>query len=224
MARADTVNMSVGTPVACVRSERREQRRRRFVETAERLFLERGFAGTSVNEVVRRAGGSLATLYEEFPTKGDLFEAVVSRRAATLFDERALAAGEGRSAREQITELAAHMQALALSRDGLSMFRLAVTEGPHFESLRHAILEVSMERYLARIAARLDDISRECGLGVADARVAAGWLLSLVTGQIQFAAACGDPNRTTARAREGALSNAVDAFMAIFHVDTGARS
>ena len=49
------------------------------------LFLERGFAGASVNELVRIAGGSLATLYAEFGTKEKLFEAVMTRRASAAF-------------------------------------------------------------------------------------------------------------------------------------------
>jgi AcrR family transcriptional regulator len=211
MDRTEAVSANAG----CVRSERREQRRRLFVEVAERLFLERGFAGTSVNEVVRRAGGSLSTLYEEFPTKGDLFEAVVTRRATTMFDERTPAPAAGRSAREQVTELAARIQETALSADGLALFRLAVSEGPHFESLRRVMLDVSMERYLSRLAARIDEIARDCGLSVDDPRTAAGWLLALVAGQIQFAAACGDDARTTAQARARSLALAVDAFLAI---------
>jgi hypothetical protein len=81
-----------------------------------------------------------------------------------------------------------------------------------------------MERYLSRLAASIDEIARECGLAVDDPRVAAGWLLSLVTGQIQFAAACGDVRRTTAEARSRALALAVDAFLAILRPAQGATS
>ena len=37
-------------------------RQQKFLETAEEMFLTQGYASTSVNEVVRLAGGSLVTL------------------------------------------------------------------------------------------------------------------------------------------------------------------
>ena len=55
---------------------RGEQRRRKFLDVAGQLFLEQGFAGVSLNEVVHQAGGSLSTLYKCFSSKEALFLAV----------------------------------------------------------------------------------------------------------------------------------------------------
>ncbi|GAB4063255.1 TetR/AcrR family transcriptional regulator [Uliginosibacterium sediminicola] len=44
---------------------------------ASQLFLELGYEGASMNELVRRLGGSKATLYGYFPSKEVLFAAVV---------------------------------------------------------------------------------------------------------------------------------------------------
>jgi AcrR family transcriptional regulator len=61
------------------RKRRRDGLARRAVqlEVARDLFLQRGYGETSVNEVARIAGGSLATLYREFGNKEGLFLAVV---------------------------------------------------------------------------------------------------------------------------------------------------
>src|SRR5258708_1719630 len=59
-------------------SNKGEARCQAFLQVAAELFLEKGFEATSVNEVVRRAGGSLATLYAHFPSKESLFEAIIS--------------------------------------------------------------------------------------------------------------------------------------------------
>lgn len=56
---------------------RGEQRRRAFLDAAADVFLEQGYEAASVNEVVRRAGGSLATLYAQFGNKDGLFQAVI---------------------------------------------------------------------------------------------------------------------------------------------------
>lgn len=58
---------------------RREERRRAVLVAAEALFLEHGFEKVSVNAIVRRSGGSLATFYDVFGNKHGLLRAVVDQ-------------------------------------------------------------------------------------------------------------------------------------------------
>lgn len=51
-------------------------RRQAFLQAAREVFLEQGYEAASVNDVVKRAGGSLATLYAQFGNKEGLFFAV----------------------------------------------------------------------------------------------------------------------------------------------------
>ena len=62
-------------------------RRQAFLEAAREVFLDQGYEAASVNDVVRLAGGSLATLYSQFGNKEGLFLAVVQDQ-----HERVLAA------------------------------------------------------------------------------------------------------------------------------------
>jgi AcrR family transcriptional regulator len=57
----------------------RAVRERQIVELAERLFSERGFAGTSMEELARRAGVTKPVIYELFVSKDGLFRACVDR-------------------------------------------------------------------------------------------------------------------------------------------------
>lgn len=59
---------------------RREERRRAILDAAEAMFLEQGFERVSLGAIVRRSGGSLATVYEMFGNKQGLLRAVVHRR------------------------------------------------------------------------------------------------------------------------------------------------
>ena len=54
-----------------------------LVEEATRLFAERGYAGTSLDEVVARAEVTKGALYHHFPGKQALFEAVFEQVEAT---------------------------------------------------------------------------------------------------------------------------------------------
>ena len=74
------------TPDSTLKRERRKQARPgELLEAALDLFVQKGFAGTKVEEVAARAGVSKGTLFLYFPTKEDLFKAVVSENLAQHF-------------------------------------------------------------------------------------------------------------------------------------------
>lgn len=69
------------------------------MDAAEELILDRGFAGTSVQEVIRRAGMTKGTFFYHFDTKQDLAHALVERYAE--MDRRHLEEGLARAEREE---------------------------------------------------------------------------------------------------------------------------
>jgi len=58
------------------------------LDTAERLFAEKGYAATSLRQIISEAGVNLAAIHYYFRTKEDLLDAVVVRRAAPVNEER----------------------------------------------------------------------------------------------------------------------------------------
>lgn len=62
----------------------RAVRRRQIVELAEELFSERGYQGTSMDELARRAGVTKPVVYELFGSKDGLFRACLERSAERL--------------------------------------------------------------------------------------------------------------------------------------------
>ena len=68
------------------RRERRKQARpRELLDAALDLFVEKGFAATRSEEVAVRAGVSKGTLFLYFPTKPELFKAVIREHIGQLF-------------------------------------------------------------------------------------------------------------------------------------------
>lgn len=76
------------------RAERADAQRNRqnVLETADRLFAERG-AAVSLNEIATAAGVGAGTVYRHFPTKDALLATVLDQRLSQLgeYGERALA-------------------------------------------------------------------------------------------------------------------------------------
>ncbi|NIM41791.1 MAG: TetR family transcriptional regulator [Hydrogenophaga sp.] len=74
-------------PEAPRRTRRKEARPGELIEAALSLFVEKGFAATRVEEVAACAGVSKGTLFLYFPSKEDLFKAVVRETVAGRFPE-----------------------------------------------------------------------------------------------------------------------------------------
>ena len=80
-------NAPPSAPATPLRQRRKEARPHELLEAALELFVEKGFAGTRSEEVAARAGVSKGTLYLYFPSKEELFKAVVRSNLSTLIAE-----------------------------------------------------------------------------------------------------------------------------------------
>jgi len=81
------------------RQRRKETRPQELLDAALALFVEKGFAATRAEEVAKQAGVSKGTLYLYYPSKEELFKAVVRQKLSSLIAEglEALAQHEGSS-------------------------------------------------------------------------------------------------------------------------------
>jgi AcrR family transcriptional regulator len=69
------------------RQRRKETRPQELLDAALELFVEKGFAAARSEEVARRAGVSKGTLYLYYPSKEELFKAVVRQKLTQLIAE-----------------------------------------------------------------------------------------------------------------------------------------
>ena len=104
-------------------AERREQ----LLEIARTLFAERGFEGTSIEEISARAGVSKPIVYEHFGGKEGLYAVVVDREVRHLLAlmRSSLTTGRPRDLLEQAT--LALLDYIDESSDG---FRILVRDSP----------------------------------------------------------------------------------------------
>ena len=72
---------------AARRERRKEARPGELLDAALDLFVEKGFAATRSEEVAARAGVSKGTLFLYFPSKEELFKAVVRENISGRFAE-----------------------------------------------------------------------------------------------------------------------------------------
>lgn len=166
-------------------------RRHAFLAAAREVFLEQGYEEASVNDVVRRAGGSLATLYAQFGNKEGLFLAVsqdqLERFVHSVTPERVdhLKLEDGLQA---IGER--YIRAL-LERDNLAFFRIIIGEGRKHPQL--------LQRYVASGADKVRDIVagylKSHAPQIEAREAAAAYFLDLMRGRRQYRALADDQYR-----------------------------
>lgn len=74
-------------PEHAPRQRRKEARPQELLVAALDLFVEKGFAATRTDEVAQHAGVSKGTLYLYYPSKEELFKAVVRQNLSALIAE-----------------------------------------------------------------------------------------------------------------------------------------
>ena len=74
--------MSSVKPPMSIRAERAQITRRSMIDSARELFVRQGYASTTMDQIARRAGVAVQTVYYTFRTKGQLLCEVVEVTAA----------------------------------------------------------------------------------------------------------------------------------------------
>lgn len=64
-----------------------EETKRRIVDKAKRLFVQKGYSAVTMNEVCEAAGVSKGSLYHHFPSKDELFLHLVEEETQQWMDE-----------------------------------------------------------------------------------------------------------------------------------------
>ena len=114
-------------------SARGQERIAKILDAATELFFRDGFSHTSVDAIVLKSGGSKATLYSYYPTKADLFRAVVDRIVASSAPPMPLDTCEHiRAALQQYGEA---RLALIFSERHQTLLRLVISERDRFPDL-----------------------------------------------------------------------------------------
>ena len=156
---------------------------------AQRLFLERGFAGTSTDAIAATAGVSKQTLYAYYSSKEELLADVLRHLIHEDPQHRLPAVDGGRfetadQVREAVALLARSMIANLMQPDYLALVRVVIAETPRLPRLGSLFRSVVPERVLANISAILESGRATGAIKAVDtdaaARMFAGALLTYV--------------------------------------------
>ncbi len=78
------------------------ERRELLMRVAKRIFADRGFQSTTMDDIAKEAGFTKPILYQYFPSKTDLYRQIVVELAAQLLESLKLAVRKAETPRQKI--------------------------------------------------------------------------------------------------------------------------
>lgn len=137
----------------------------RILDAARQVFLERGLAGASVEEIACLAHAGKPTIYARFPSKEALFTAVVMRNVAANVARFESHVPVGATVEERLSSLGAAVLHWALVSDTVGLMRLAVAEARRFPDLASSVHRMARERGSEAVARLLGEVAQSDKLG-----------------------------------------------------------
>lgn len=160
------------------REQNRIEREKRILRAALHVFAERGFTGASMDEIATEAGISKPTLYQYFPSKDDLFLAIMAEER-----DHMLASFDHTGDAHMVAELhdfSWHYAEIVLRPDMLSLARLIISEAQRLPDIGRIYQASGPDRVLAGMIAYLERQKQAGRLDFEDAELAAEDLWGLI--------------------------------------------
>lgn len=186
MSHSDSANPE--TQVAEPEAGRAELRRAAFLKAAREVFLENGYEAANMAEIVRRAGGSLSTLYAQFGGKKGLFEAMIDARVGQLTSRMEIELAAHAPLREGLTRIGEDFLLKQVQPENLDFFRLMVAQAKKFPEMAEAWSARAPEVVRKALAGYLEDRAAAGEITLANYEQAASIFFDLLRSRIQFRA------------------------------------
>lgn len=192
---------------------RRDKRRRAILDAAHALFLEKGYAATTLGDIVARSGGSLATLYELFGSKPGLLVEMVTEQCAqitSIIECVAIAACEPD---EGLRLIARHMLKQFGDPKGIALLRVVVAEAPRLPKIGRLFYEAGPATGCRIMAGYFAAQASRGALRIDDPEAAAMLFFHMLTGDLKMRLLCGLPADTGDMNGERHIDNVVTSFI-----------
>ena len=154
-------------------------KRQQLMDGARRAFLERGFDGASIGDIVRAAGISKGTLYAYFPSKEKLFETLViedkrkQAEAVCIIDE------SDDDVVRVLTKLGHNLLDMLRQPENLAFVRIVIGASAQFPEIGRAFYEAGPAVGIARLANYLRRLTSKGVLDVEEPERAARQYMDL---------------------------------------------
>lgn len=164
---------------------RGDRRRLELIDVAEKMFLERGYAETTMQVIAEAAGASKETLYRHFESKELLFAEIVGRKAQMISGPDT-GITRGGAPEAVLSELGTNLLRAISTGQSSFLFRTVVAEAVWTPELGDLFYERGPGLTIARLTQYLTDATEKGDLHCDEPAVAARLYLGAVVAQFHL--------------------------------------
>jgi AcrR family transcriptional regulator len=200
---------------------KRNRRREAIINAARQVFLESGYAATSMSGIAARLGGSKGTLYNYFGNKEELFEALVRDFCTRWADGMLAGIVEGYPA-ERLTAFAEPYLTHLFSEEGVKLIRVLVSESHRNPQFSRIFYEVGPVRGRERLKTYLEACKAQGLINAPNCALAAVQFLALCRGSTYLELLLNLTLPATFTEIHAQAAQAVGTFMRLYGVPSSA--
>ncbi|PYD75470.1 TetR/AcrR family transcriptional regulator [Novacetimonas pomaceti] len=186
---------------------------RQVLEVAAALFVEQGYAATSLEKIARVIGCSKATLYRRYSSKEDLFKAVVAERGRMLLDEAGAVEVSSTDPLVATKEIALFFLDFMLRPETREAYRIVIGDGHRIPFIADEMMETIVEPFVATLCRLLKAAADAGRIKSANHEETTRVLMSLVIGWPLQNTMLGQNQVQDARARQQFFDRAWGIFL-----------
>jgi AcrR family transcriptional regulator len=199
--------------VVAARTRLPKSRREALIEAAASVFIEQGYAATSIDAIIERAGGSKRNIYNEFGSKEGLFSAIVKESADKVLSPLEIEEMEGHDLRATLTAFGRHSMDAYMSPTLIGIYRIAITEANRFPDLVRSFYEQGPGRTTVRLAEVLEAARERGEIQTTNCLRLAGHFVGMIRDNLHLQVILGlRPPPSDEEAQE-AVASAVEIFL-----------
>jgi AcrR family transcriptional regulator len=198
--------------VVAAKSGRPKSRRKALLQAAAEVFFEQGYAATSIDAIIERAGGSKRNIYNEFGNKEGLFSAIVTESADNVLSTLVVEEIERHDLRETLTAFGQHLMGVYMSPTVIGIYRIVVTEANRFPDLAKSFYEQGPGRATSRLAEVLEVAKERGEIRTNDCLRVAGHFVGMIRDNLLQVVLGLRPPPSDEEAQE-AVASAVEVFL-----------
>ena len=155
-------------------------KRKQIMDGARRVFLEHGFDGASVNDIVKATGVSKGTLYAYFPSKEKLFETLIFEDRRSQAERLFEVLDDSRPVEEMLREIGLRFGKTLIAPEQIAYIRMIIAASAKFPQAGRAFYEAGPRYGITRVTAFINEKIRQGELQTKDPEMAARQLMELL--------------------------------------------
>ncbi len=188
------------------------------LDGARKVFMRDGFEGASVDDIVREAGVSKATLYSYFPDKRLLFLEVAKMECRAQSDAAIAQIEASGDIRQALTQAAGRMVRFFMSDVGMQVYRIVVGESQRFPEIGQDFYNSGPAMVRQMLGQFLTNAVEDGRLEIDDIELAADQFPELCKAGLHIQMVLGLRDRATDEEIDRVIDGAVDMFMCKYGV------